>query len=427
MPVRVNFAISIPIAISLTAAHADQWPQFPGELSLPAGQVPSAVVIELPPELAGPLTMERHVPSQYESIQAAVDASFNGDHIIVAEGTYSECITIEDKAVSILGDGQVTIQTAAWSPVLEIVSTPDEQTVHISGVRFTTRYEVTWDDGSKHFVSKGRGVIVDKSRARFSNCVFLHCDGREHYGVSTSYGGAIASHWGWVTVEHCMFFGCTADNGAAISSGGYALDIIGSGFYGCVAAGDGGALRMSWGTLSIKQSRFIANEAKGRGGHLFLKEGKVNLWRSLFANGTAHDGGAVYSDNFDSWFDELIVDDCSFSDNTANAGQTDVWKHAAVGGPSLADARFCGTIGTSGCVVPAMELKYQASCEACEGDTNHDQSVDIHDLMDVLMHWASPDPFTDLDWDGVTDAGDLLQVLEGLGGCGSTMSRGGVR
>ncbi|MFM9096926.1 MAG: hypothetical protein ACKOQW_01340, partial [Phycisphaerales bacterium] len=40
------------------------------------------------------------VPSQYSSIQAAVNAAVNGDRVVLAPGTYNEQVTVSDKSIT---------------------------------------------------------------------------------------------------------------------------------------------------------------------------------------------------------------------------------------------------------------------------------------------------------------------------------------
>ena len=44
------------------------------------------------------------VPSQYSTIQAAIDASSNGDTVLVAAGTYTEKVLIDGKNISLISE-----------------------------------------------------------------------------------------------------------------------------------------------------------------------------------------------------------------------------------------------------------------------------------------------------------------------------------
>jgi len=61
--------------------------------------------------VAPALAVDRLVPSQYPTIQAAVDAAVNGDVIRVAPGTYNERVTVNNKSIAIRGEMGKAAQT----------------------------------------------------------------------------------------------------------------------------------------------------------------------------------------------------------------------------------------------------------------------------------------------------------------------------
>jgi hypothetical protein len=83
--------------------------------------IPAAVCVFMM-ALTGPANAITHYVSPGESIQAAIDASSNGDEIEVAPGTYYEAINFNGKAVRLYSSGgpDVTIIDASLSqPLLD--------------------------------------------------------------------------------------------------------------------------------------------------------------------------------------------------------------------------------------------------------------------------------------------------------------------
>ena len=54
---------------------------------------------------------------------------------------------------------------------------------------------------------------------------------------------------------------------------------------------------------------------------------------------------------------------------------------------------------------------------SCAGDTDSSGTVDVTDLVSVILSWGSDDAFADVNTDCIVDVGDLVEVILGWGEC----------
>jgi hypothetical protein len=103
--------------------------------------VVSLGLVTAAPVLAGTII---HVPGDYSSIQAAIDAASTGDTIMVAAGTY-EAFSVEGKAnISIIGAEGATVTTGDWvsinrGPIGDawvMAGVKDSENINIEGINF---------------------------------------------------------------------------------------------------------------------------------------------------------------------------------------------------------------------------------------------------------------------------------------------------
>ena len=105
-----------------------------------------------------------HVPGDYESIQAAIDASRDGDEIIVGPGTYYEAIDFDGKAIALRSSDGPDVTTIDASGLETSVVTCAY--VENAGTLFEG-FTVT--GGNAHF---GGGMYILNSDPTVTNCTF---------------------------------------------------------------------------------------------------------------------------------------------------------------------------------------------------------------------------------------------------------------
>jgi hypothetical protein len=115
-------------------------------------------------------------------------------------------------------------------------------------------------------------------------------------GLDTDNGGAIRISGGTLTITSSAFTGCSAGmyGGAIYSNGGSTVSIDKSTFLNCQAENDGGAITNNGGTLDIISSSFTACSADNGGA--IRSDGTLSVTSSVFSGCTAtHFGGAIRS------------------------------------------------------------------------------------------------------------------------------------
>lgn len=144
--------------------------------------------------LTAPVEAVTRYVSPGQSIQAAMDASSNGDEIEVAPGTYHEAIDFKGKAVRLYSSGGpelTTINDPAYHCAVKCVSGEDPNTV-LEG------FTVTGANRGLSIDSYTTGMFNNGSSPTIRNCIFS--DNIGFYG-----GGMLNYHGSNPTVTNCTF------------------------------------------------------------------------------------------------------------------------------------------------------------------------------------------------------------------------------
>lgn len=402
------------------------------------------------------------VPGDFPTIQAAIDASSDGDEIAVAPGIYGSSadnvVDMKGRAVRLYAtDGpDVTIIDGNDGTVRRrgiLCQSGETNATVIEGftIRNCAPSWYDWNgngqvDGWEFF---GGGMwnrggssprVVDcrfennsaeygggmcnwdedgnDNRPRLENCTFTNNN------VGFGIGGAIYANGSWMELYDCTFLGNRASYGGAITSMQQASNpvLIRCHFQQNTAILNGGALYTELSAPSQNRCTYAQNEAGRDGGAVFSAEPGSSVLIPTYVqcefigNLAADEGGAVNNFSINPFFLG-----CVFQNNVAiDGGAMYNWNGA---NPSLQNNVFCqngpddidGNWNGEG-------NQFNQTCDNdddCPADLNGDGEVGGADLTIILSNWGCVDQGCegDLTGDDLVDGADLTVVLSNWGGC----------
>jgi hypothetical protein len=291
------------------------------------------------------------VPSQYPTIQAAVDSAASGDTVIIAPGTYTGTgnwdIDLHGRTITVQSanpdDPDVVAGTIidCYNPVsngyhrgFTFQSIYSSETI-VSGLTIIDGQTGPMDGGSN--LTDGGGMrFMNCGSPTIKNCVITYNNASRGGGISCTNNAApvfinctISENWsvqngGGVYCSNSTpkFFDCTIIGNFAIGSGSSGLN-YGGGIYlegnnnpilentqiiDNLAAGDGGGIYSQYG-LNIKHC-IISGNISERSGGAICTIGPMTLSNCIITGNSASlYGGAVYAAG------DTIITNCTFSGN----------------------------------------------------------------------------------------------------------------
>ena len=426
------------------------------------------------------LTVALDGSGDYTAIQEAIDASVDGDEILVAEGVYEEHLSLVGKAIDIVGRTD--------EPVVIIDGTETGRVLHVRDVqKGECRIEgVVFTGGTAGDL--GGGVRVDNARIRMEACVIR--GNTVHKTVGCAWctgnrvrGGGMALHGGTnATLVDCRFeenviqlsLVAYGANGQARGGGLYVENAVVSmdacRFLGndavaedyppnCAncnwpATGVGGAICVAGGgDLTVTGTEILDSElwghkaSYGLGAGVAVMGGSATFSQCLVRGNVSaippncncgpekNWGGGFYVDEGGS----LVVTQCDIASNAVSGTSNDLGSVLCVvdGTAELASNTMCANVGTAfeGAWIDAGGNVLTAIC--CEGgdeiDSDQDGTCDVADecpldpgkVVPGICGCGTPD--LDSDADGVLDCNDLCpfdptRIEPTPCGCGSAAS-----
>jgi hypothetical protein len=244
-----------------------------------------------------------HVPGEYATIQAAIDAAEPGDEVVVSDGTYTGA---GNKNLDFAGKA-ITVRGESGDPDLCIIDCEEDgRAFHLhSGEPADARIEsLTIRNGLAlgNQESFGGAVVCENgSSVSIDRCIFMDNTAKAWDG--DAWGGAISCGTGTVTITDCRFAQnivyteCYVGAGNAVHNNGGTLRLIACVFEmntGGMLDAYGGAVCNSGGELSATDCRFINNHAAGfcdGAGGAICNEGTLTLLNCEFIGNKTGGGG----------------------------------------------------------------------------------------------------------------------------------------
>jgi predicted outer membrane repeat protein/parallel beta-helix repeat protein len=266
---------------------------------------------------------ELHVPSQYPTIQTAINASVGGNEIIVSAGTYYENIDFGGKNIILRStdppDPSVvanTIIDGSQSGSVVTFAGSESASCVLSGFTIT-------NGGGTY--GCGGGIYGNGTLATIQYNV-VSGNNAEPYGwPSGGYGGGLYDCDGMIQYNEISWNQAIANEGSTNGGGLYGCDgtirnniISYNSFGGLAWGGDGGGMYCKYGSATVTNCTFSNNSAPDFGGGIYSEGGSLTITNCTFnRNSVEYYGAGICSVGVGV---SSILTNCIFIGNSAGAG-----------------------------------------------------------------------------------------------------------
>jgi len=234
----------------------------------------------------------RHVPSEYSTIQSAINAAVGGDTVLVQPGTYVENINFNGKNI-VVGSLFLTTQDTSYISSTIIDGNQQSTVVRINGTPSDSVYfsGLTIKNGN----AKGESVPDILGGGIYCNGVYLSLS--YLYVINNNaamMGGGVYVKNGEVQVDNCKIKNNTVDNSTWYGAYGGGIQIVDS--------------KTLIENSIISFNSVIVDEAASHGGGIRISSQNAIIRNSVISNNSAGKSGGGIEDNVDNlYLDGVII------------------------------------------------------------------------------------------------------------------------
>ena len=351
------------------------------------------------------------VPSPYATIQAAINASFSGQAVVLDDGVYTGPGNVNLD----FGGKAITVRSAGGDPALCIIDC--QNMLDTRGFNFTSGETsdavvqgITIRNGLMTGINpndRGAAMHIANSSPTVRNCVFE--------SNTAQFGGAVLLFASSPTFTNCVFRNNFAtDSGGGINSFGGGSEMVTN----CTFSGN--SANTTGGAVATSNSLTLVN-------CILWGDSPNEIVGASTVSYSDVQGGFAGIGNIAA--DPQFVNAAAGDLRLANISPSiDAGDNTAVPAGILTDLdgspRFVDRVGTPDTgnpdgVNPIVDMgPYEHQPQPCPWDVDGSGTVTVPDLLLLLASWGlDPGGPPDFDGDGVVAVPDLLQLLAAWGPC----------